>query len=87
MVDKTEHELHEACINVIDGLMKLNPPKDSPFGRLLENMAIAVEAYEAEVYPLPEPTEEEARAFRADQEIGLSKSQARRLAAQRQKKP
>ena len=60
--------LYEAALSVVDGLMRLDPPKDSPHGRLLLSLARAIEEYEEEELVLPEPTPEEAAAFRRDQE-------------------
>ena len=47
-------QLHQACLLVIERLMSTEPDADpeSPAGKLLTQLAEAVEAFEKERYPL-----------------------------------
>ena len=42
---------YESILNLIGILIEIDPPKDSPEGRLLEDLAAAVEEYEKVTYP------------------------------------
>ena len=61
----TEDE-YRAALARIDPL--LDAKLGTPEGDELEMLSAAIEEYEARVYPIGEPTPEEARAFRAEQE-------------------
>lgn len=65
------NEFHRRVLDVIDVLTVMDPPADSPEGRLLRALAAATESYERERYPIAPPTAEEAAAFRAEQESKL----------------
>lgn len=62
------HDFHHRVINVITALVDLDPPADSPEGRLLAALAAATQSYERERWPIGPPTPAEAAAFRAEQE-------------------
>ncbi len=48
----TEQDFHEGILAVINALITLDPPADSPEGRLLVLLASATESYEKERFPL-----------------------------------
>ena len=47
--------LYESCVALVKDLCELDPPADSPEGRLLIGMATAVEEYERTEIPPTEP--------------------------------
>jgi len=61
-------EFHRRVLDVIAELIELDPPADSPEGRLLVSMSAAAENYEKARYPIDPPTPEEAAEFRKEQE-------------------
>lgn len=46
------HMLHREVMDVIEGLMLGDPPRDTPAGKALSRLAAAVEDYEKMVYPM-----------------------------------
>ena len=63
----TALEYHSRVLGVIEALVALDPPADSPEGRLLHGLAIATENFEREYFSIEPSTPEEAAAFRAEQ--------------------
>jgi hypothetical protein len=43
---------HEAVLRCVENLIELDPPLDSPEGRLLDGLSAAVEEYEKVTYPI-----------------------------------
>jgi len=48
-------KFYESVLNVVGSLIILDPPLSSPEGRLLENLAVAIEEYEKVKYPDIDP--------------------------------
>jgi hypothetical protein len=46
---------HQRVIEVITSLVVMDPPLDSPEGKLLSLLAIAIETFEKEHYPIEAP--------------------------------
>jgi hypothetical protein len=44
--NKQFEDFYNACVDLVGELVKLDPPADSPEGKLLTGMATAVEEYE-----------------------------------------
>lgn len=50
-IEKAADALHTAILRMVETLMEIDPPADSPEGRMLEGLSDAVEEYEKERYP------------------------------------
>jgi antitoxin component HigA of HigAB toxin-antitoxin module len=61
-------DAHAAALAEAEQLMHADPPRDTDEGRRLLELAEAIEAYERIRWPMPDPTPEEAAAFRREQE-------------------
>ena len=53
MVEAEFSRLHKACLQVIEGLMDLDPKEGTPECNLLAGLAAAVDEYERKVYRMP----------------------------------
>jgi hypothetical protein len=51
-------------LRTMERLVELDPPNDSPEGKLLSNLADALGEYEKRYFPFREPTAEELKAWR-----------------------
>jgi hypothetical protein len=59
---------YEVAFAELERIMETNPALGSPEGERLDFLTSQIVAYERTRFPLPEPTPEEAAAFRAEQE-------------------
>lgn len=58
---------HEQALKKIEALIDIDPAESSPEAKELEALAIEVERYEEEHFPIGSPTPKEMADFRADQ--------------------
>jgi len=65
----TSEEMYEEALRRVEEIFLA--PVDSEEGRELNVLVNAIEEYEELHYPIAAPTEEEALAFRLEQELGL----------------
>lgn len=61
---------HVAALAEMELLAHKDPLLGTPYATRLYELALRVEAYEKEHFPIPKPTQEEAAAFRKEQEEG-----------------
>lgn len=63
---------YEAALKAVSTLMDMDPAPSTPEGGDLEILAILVEKYEAEHFPMSEPNTSDAIRFRMEQAAPLS---------------
>lgn len=64
----TTRERYEEAIEELDRLMDRNPGKNTPDGDRLELLALLIENYEKDQFPIDNPTPIEAIKFRMDEQ-------------------